>query len=457
MDSTIRPLYLCLSIIWSYVVCEATYTASQEVDCDPSSNLPCSTDVKYQDLTYGVTEDIEIALKFRFTGQTCQNPKISMQFVQQDFESSNEYLKVYDGAATTDPELAQCGTVEGYAIGDCGYHNCLDAKALGNTNMIDEVNLMIFVEKNVDGLHHSSSNGEQCPGGYNLDAKLTLDCDDIVVHTESQQVTCDFSTMDADGASCSADVVYEDLIQGVTSDIEYVTTFSFPNLQCFNPRLSLDFVQQDFGEDDEFLKVYDGDTTTSSELAQCGTLHDTDCGYHSCLDDRELDGDARNDEVSVTILVSAEVDGLNDDAGQFCEGNNLDAKLTLTCDACNAFETCSRLGLVESDVASNTGRLDTAEPVVASNTGRLDTAELKVVALESAVQTLEETMRKMRASLAAYSGATAAPLGMNDYVLLVLGMVNVVLLTILLVHCSYTRASKTVPYGKVLAYDTESA
>jgi len=287
MDSTIRPLYLCLSIIWSYVVCEATYTASQEVDCDPSSNLPCSTDVKYQDLTYGVTEDIEIALKFRFTGQTCQNPKISMQFVQQDFESSNEYLKVYDGAATTDPELAQCGTVEGYAIGDCGYHNCLDAKALGNTNMVDEVNLMIFVEKNVDGLGHSSAGGELCPGGYNLDAKLALTCEAV-----------------------------------------------------------------------------------------------------------------------------------------WCE-------------------TCSRLGVVESDVELNTGRLDTVQP--------------KVVALETAVQTLEETMREMRASLAAYSGATAAPLGMNDYVLLVLGMVNVVLLTILLVHCSYTRASKTVPYGKVLAYDTESA
>jgi len=267
MDSTIRPLYLCLSIIWSYVVCEATYTASQEVDCDPSSNLPCSTDVKYQDLTYGVTEDIEIALKFRFTGQTCQNPKISMQFVQQDFESSNEYLKVYDGAATTDPELAQCGTMDGYGTGDCGYYDCLDAKALGNTNMVDEVNLLIYVSMYADGLRNVNTD-EMCPGGYNLDAKLTLTCD-------------------------------------------------------------------------------------------------------------------------------AE---------------------------CNLFETCSRLDRVES-----------------------------------AVQTLEEAMREMRAFLAAYSGATAAPLGMNDYVLFVLGMVNVVLLTILLVHCSYTRASKTVPYGKVLAYDTESA
>jgi len=170
MDSTIRPLYLCLSIIWSYVVCEATYTASQEVDCDPSSNLPCSTDVKYQDLTYGVTEDIEIALKFRFTGQTCQNPKISMQFVQQDFESSNEYLKVYDGAATTDPELAQCGTMDGYGTGDCGYYDCLDAKALGNTNMVDEVNILIYVSLSVDGY-------SRCPGNYKLDAKLSLSCD----------------------------------------------------------------------------------------------------------------------------------------------------------------------------------------------------------------------------------------------------------------------------------------
>jgi len=236
MDSTIRPLYLCLSIIWSYVVCEATYIHTQVVDCDPSSGLPCSTDVKFHDFSYGVTEDIEILLRFRFTGQMCQNPKISMEFVQQDFGGSNEYLRVYEGAATTDLELAQCGTVDGWRIGDCGYHNCLDAKALGESNMLGKVNLLIYVPAHVDGLHHSPAAGEVCPGGYNLDAKLTLTCD-----------------------------------------------------------------------------------------------------------------------------------------AAWCEK------------------------------------------------------------------------------------ATVAPLGMNDYVLLVLGMVNVVLLTILLVHCSYTRASKTVPYGKVLAYDTESA
>jgi len=288
MDSPVGSLLFIVSIISCCYIGGATYTASQDVDCDLIANAACSVDVKYQDVSYGVTEDIEYLTTFRFQGQQCVNPRITLDYVQQDFASANEYLKVFDGETTSSSELAQCGTQDGWRSGDCSYHNCLEDKALSTTDVDDQVKVLIFVAKDVDGLHHSESGGDACPGGYNLDAKLTV-----------------------------------------------------------------------------------------------------------------------------------------------------------TCDPCNAFETCSRLGAVED-------RLDAAGPVVASNSNRLD-------ALEAAVQSLETTMRKMSDSLASYSGTTAAPLGTSDYVLFALGMANVVAMAILLVYCLSARASTAASYGKVQAYDTETA
>ena len=67
---------------------------------------------------------------------------------------------------------------------DSGFHNCLSAEALTQDTTVDDgqVNILIFVSDEVDGLHRDPLEGALCDG-YTLDATLTLRCDgDTTAH-----------------------------------------------------------------------------------------------------------------------------------------------------------------------------------------------------------------------------------------------------------------------------------
>jgi len=133
---------------------------------------------------------------------------------------------------------------------------------------------------------------------------------------------------------CRATIKIDDPSHDQGDPIQHLTTFQFPGMECVNPRISMDFVSQDFGLDEEYLEVYDGSSTSSPVLGKCGDVDDDDsCGFHDCLSAEALSQDTAMDEVNIMIFVSDEVDGLDRDSaeGALCDGYILDATLTLSC------------------------------------------------------------------------------------------------------------------------------
>jgi len=68
---------------------------------------------------------------------------------------------------------------------------------------------------------------------------------------------CDLaSAAPGSDASCSASVEYIDNFHGVTEEIESTVTFNFVGGECWNPRISFEYRENDFDGTDEYIELF---------------------------------------------------------------------------------------------------------------------------------------------------------------------------------------------------------
>lgn len=171
-------------------------------------------------------------------------------------------------------------------------------------------------------------------------------------YMDSQEIQCSFISEDGGDVECTTTVQFEDR-NPTKYGVEYLTTFQFPGIECVNPRITLDFVSQDYDSANEVLRVHDGSSTSDTELAECGDKDDHSCVFENCVTDAPLSQTTMG-EANILIFVSAEVQGINPSYNEVCEGGNqLDAILTLTCDGMAQCGTsCGTMENLETDVSA---------------------------------------------------------------------------------------------------------
>ena len=114
---------------------------------------------------------------------------------------------------------------------------------------------------------------------------------------------------------------------GSSKWVKYDASFLFTGIACYEPIISFDFVENDFGFDSEWLEVYYASSTyTYTNITRCTGSVDLACSSTvSCLSNYQL---FSNDMIgyqslSLYIIKSKEVNA-------FC-GDTLNANVTLQC------------------------------------------------------------------------------------------------------------------------------
>ena len=105
----------------------------------------------------------------------------------------------------------------------------------------------------------------------------------ITTPVPDQVIQCSFANHDGSDVMCGATIKIDDPSHDQGDPIQHLTTFQFPGMECANPRISMDFVSQDFGHDEEYLEVYDGSSTFSPLLGKCGDVDDDDSWYDDTM------------------------------------------------------------------------------------------------------------------------------------------------------------------------------
>ena len=153
----------------------ATIRTSVPSPCDlstvnPGQDRECGAAIKHLD-NGGGAEAIEWVVQFQLSNGECWQPRLSFKYIENDFEGTTEWIKLYQGSNAT--LIETCG-VEGLNQ-NCDWQTCLDAKVLsGEIGAAGEVDILVSVSESVGGV---LGNGEEiCPGGASIEAELTLTC-----------------------------------------------------------------------------------------------------------------------------------------------------------------------------------------------------------------------------------------------------------------------------------------
>jgi len=168
-------------------------------------DVTCEYNTTVADYEYGTNTEFAWPVKFIIQdsandGSWCYNPRLTFSYVENDFAGTDTYLKVYESTslAPGNPVIGTCG--QNGAYGTCVTKTCFTDRALSKDYFdTDTIDFTIYASAALEGI--GLSGAAICPGGYLIDATLTLKCTRAITRAPTKEPTTSASPTNAPSVS----------------------------------------------------------------------------------------------------------------------------------------------------------------------------------------------------------------------------------------------------------------